>query len=143
LAVACEDTETQRNGIVLVMWGIGEGIQSPKRSDYTSEFGVTTIPISVTMEAGAYIMFLPVCTEARQLFDSMPVRIACVHQCFDDTPLFQFYRGMTVMMMNGTNNKMRLQTHVGRSSCEIRYRLLGYGIPVDCTCTTLEIHISI
>jgi hypothetical protein len=78
--------------------------------------------------------------EARQLFNSIPVRIACVHQCFDDTPLFQFYRGMNVLMMNGAFNKMRLQTHLGSSSCEIRYKLLGYGIPVDCTCSSIRDH---
>jgi hypothetical protein len=34
--VATGDTETQRNGIVVVMWGIGEGIPSPDPSDLTS-----------------------------------------------------------------------------------------------------------
>jgi hypothetical protein len=71
--------------------------------------------------------------EAQQLTDSLPLRIACVHQCFEDTLLFQFYRACVVMMMNGPNNKMRMQTHLGNSCCEVRYRLLGYGIPVDCT----------
>jgi hypothetical protein len=77
-------------------------------------------------------------TESKQLVDSLPLRIACVHQCFNDTPLFQIYRAICVMMMNGTNNKMRMQTHLGSSSCEIRYRLLGYGIPVDCTFFTIN-----
>jgi hypothetical protein len=131
LIVACGDTETERNGIVIVMWGIGHGIPSPDRSEYISEFGETK---SVSGMLGLELMFLSYCTEASQLFDSMPVRIACAHQCFDDTPLFQFYRGMTVLMMNGTNNKLRMQTHLGSSSCEIRYRLQGYGIPVDCKC---------
>jgi hypothetical protein len=35
--VASEDEETQRNGIVIVLWGIGEGIQYPDPSDLTSE----------------------------------------------------------------------------------------------------------
>jgi hypothetical protein len=82
-------------------------------------------------------MFLPFSTVSRQLADSLPLRITCIHQCSPDTPIFQFYRAVFVMMMNGTNNKMRLQTHVGSSSCEVRYRLLGYGIPVDCTCSSI------
>ena len=85
------------------------------------------------------LMFLFSFTEARRFADSMPLRIACVHLCFEDTPLFQFYRGICVLMMKGANNKMRLQTHIGSSCCEIRYRLLGYGIPVDCTFSTLGI----
>jgi hypothetical protein len=77
-------------------------------------------------------MFHSTFPEGRQLTESMPVRIACMHQCFYNTPLFQLYRAVFVMMMNGADNKIRIQTHVGCSSCEIRYRLLGYGIPVDC-----------
>jgi hypothetical protein len=36
--VASEDTETQRNGIVVIIWGVGEGVPSSEYSDYTSEF---------------------------------------------------------------------------------------------------------
>jgi hypothetical protein len=71
-------------------------------------------------------MFLSFGVESQQITNAIPLRIASVHLCFDDTSLFQFYRGMIVMTMNGAFNKMRLQTHVGSSSCEIRYRLLGY-----------------
>jgi hypothetical protein len=78
-------------------------------------------------------MFLSSFTEGRHLVDSLPLRVVCVHQCFDDTPLLQLYRGMTLLTVNSGYIKMRLQTHVGSSSFEIRYRLLGYGIPVDCT----------
>jgi hypothetical protein len=81
-------------------------------------------------------MFISHYEEARQFADSLPLRIACVHQCSDDTPLFQFFRAVFMMLMNGKNNKMRIQTHLGNSSCEVRYRLLGYGIPVHCTCSS-------
>jgi hypothetical protein len=36
--VACEDEETQRNGIVLVLWGLGEELYLPDPCDLTSEF---------------------------------------------------------------------------------------------------------
>jgi hypothetical protein len=39
--VASEDDETQRKGIVLVLWGIGDQFQSPDPSDLASEFEVT------------------------------------------------------------------------------------------------------
>jgi hypothetical protein len=76
--------------------------------------------------------------EAQQLIGSIPLRIASVHQCFEDTLLFQFYRAVIVMSMNGTKNKLRMQTHLGSSCCEVRYRLMGYGIPVDCTFASIR-----
>jgi hypothetical protein len=112
------------------MWGIGEGIPPPVRSDYTSEFGVAT---SVSVVWVMKLIIFSYSSEAKRLFDSLPARIACVHHCFYDTPLFQLYRALMVLQMNGANNKMRLQTHLGNSCCEVRYRLLGYGIPVDRT----------
>jgi hypothetical protein len=41
-------------------------------------------------------------------------------------------------MMTGANNKLRLQTHLGNSS-EVRYKLLGYGIPVECKWKQVDI----
>jgi hypothetical protein len=135
--VACEDEDTQRNGIVLVPWGFGEGIQYPDQSDLTSELVDENVNIWNMMNQ---LTSLSYTTEGRQLTDSLPLRIACFHQCFPDSPLFQFYRAVFVMIMNGANDKMRLQTHLGSSSCEIRYRLLGYGIPVDRTCSSIRDH---
>jgi hypothetical protein len=83
----------------LVLWGIGEGLQSPHPSDLTSEFVVyLTMSISeILMKWHLMFGFFPLlCIEARQLLDSLPLRIACVHQCCHDTPLFQFYRGLGV-----------------------------------------------
>jgi hypothetical protein len=77
------------------------------------------------------LMLHSTCTESRQHIDSIPLRIVSVHQCFDDNPLY-------VMMMSGINNKMRMQFFLGNSSCESRYRLLGCGIPVDCTCSSVS-----
>jgi hypothetical protein len=77
------------------------------------------------------LMLHSTCTESTQHIDSIPLRIVSVHQCFDDNPLY-------VMMMSGINNKMRMQFFLGNSSCESRYRLLGCGIPVDCTCSSVS-----
>lgn len=60
----------------------------------------------------------------------MPVRVASIHQCFKNTPVYQLIRAINVLMMQGADNKMRLLTHLG-DDCEIRYKLLGFGIPVD------------
>jgi hypothetical protein len=74
----------------------------------------------------------------QRLLDAVPLRVACLHECCDDNPIFQVYRTINVLMMTGANNKLRLQTHLGNSS-EVRYKLLGYGIPVECKWKQVDI----
>jgi hypothetical protein len=53
-----------------------------------------------------------------------------MHQCFENTPAYRVIRAVNTLMMQGADNKMRLQTHLGED-WELRYKLMGYGIPVD------------
>jgi hypothetical protein len=65
------------------------------------------------------------------LFESMPLRCASIHLCFENTPAYRVLRAVNTLMVQGADKKMRVQTHLG-DDWELRYKLLGYGIPVDC-----------
>jgi hypothetical protein len=75
---------------------------------------------------------------ASLLLDSMPLRFASRHQCFANTPVYRVLRAVNTLVMQGAINKMRLQTHLG-DDWELRYKLLGYGIPMDCKSMCFEL----
>ena len=70
-------------------------------------------------------------TVATALFQNFPVRVVCIHQCFDNTPILRVFRAVNALMLKGAKQKVRLLTHLG-DNWEVRYNLLSYGIPVDC-----------
>ena len=70
-------------------------------------------------------------TVSTRLFQDLPVRVVSIHQCFDDTPVMQMFRAVNALMLKGAKQKIRLLTHLG-DNWEVRYKLLSYGIPVDC-----------
>ncbi|KAG7344954.1 hypothetical protein IV203_032485 [Nitzschia inconspicua] len=103
LFVASRDIETQQKGLVFVSWGKGEATHWPHKEELI---------------------------RADRLFSSMPVRFASIHQCFNNTPMFKLLMALNILVIKGAGNKMRLQTHL-EDDCEVRYKLLTFGIPVD------------
>jgi len=100
--VASCDEETQRNGLVFVLWGFCEdGVPFPDREE--------NIKIAPMVEA-------------------LPIRISSLHFCFKDSPAIRMARAMIILMAG--ENKKRIITHL-EDQWEQRYRLMGYGIPVD------------
>ena len=51
--------------------------------------------------------------------------------CFENTPIFRLLRSITVRMLQGADKKVRVLVHL-EDEWEVRYVLLGFGIPVDC-----------
>lgn len=62
--------------------------------------------------------------------NSVPVRYAAVHQSFGNSPILHLVRAINALMMQA-GNRIRLVLH-SEDDWEMRYKLLGYGIPIDC-----------
>jgi hypothetical protein len=60
---------------------------------------------------------------------SFPYRFAALHFCLPDAPLFHVLRAISVTTAID-DNRVRMRFPMGRN-VEIRYQLLGYGIPVS------------
>lgn len=101
--VATEDLDTQRNGVVIVIWpGPADmKLASPNRKEHV---------------------------EGSRIFDSVPMRLCCMHFCFRDTPLYRLIKAGLVMMLG--EQKARFRLLVGED-LELRYDIMGYGIPMD------------
>ena len=70
------------------------------------------------------------------MLESLPVRVASIHQSFDDTPILRLLRAVLAGVLLGADKKIRLQCHF-EDDWEIRYKLLGYGIPIDSKLTVV------
>lgn len=103
---AAEDVESQRKGVVFLVWpGANSSVRNiPSQKDRLLHM---------------------------QCNDAAPIRIAAVHFCFPNEPFFHFLRSIMTMTM-GVTYRLRLKFHVGEG-VELQYRLKSYGIPVDLT----------
>lgn len=68
---------------------------------------------------------------SHKALSGLPIRIAAIHQAFEDNAFGKIGTTVLKLMMKGAANKIRLQTHP-EQDWELKYKLLGYGIPVDC-----------
>ena len=124
------DEETQKKGIVFVMWGKG----SPRIPDAGGDPS-SKLVLSFVMFGLFALHFLSHSHEilipgGRRMMECLPVRVASIHQSFDDTPVLRLLRAVLVAILLGADKKIRLQCHF-EDDWEIRYKLLGFGIPVD------------
>ena len=103
VAVA-NDVETQRNGIVIVVW-----------FDANYEIKLSN-PLTRRSPFKDYSSW-------------ECVRASAIHVCNPDTPASRF-RQSIVAFLAGQNQRSRLKFHVGES-VELRYYLQGYGIPTE------------
>eukprot|EP00531_Pseudo-nitzschia_arenysensis_P020497 CAMPEP_0116138764 /NCGR_PEP_ID=MMETSP0329-20121206/12951_1 /TAXON_ID=697910 /ORGANISM="Pseudo-nitzschia arenysensis, Strain B593" /LENGTH=318 /DNA_ID=CAMNT_0003633759 /DNA_START=244 /DNA_END=1197 /DNA_ORIENTATION=- len=61
--------------------------------------------------------------------DGLPMRVASLHLCFEDKPIYRLLNSLFHFTMN-PYLKSRYKVHIGEP-LEIRYELQGYGIPTD------------
>jgi hypothetical protein len=108
--VLSQDLETQKQGVVLLFWGV------PEMSPYHKEY--KPIP---DMEGEKL--------SNAKLFASPPVRISAVHFCSPDNTFFRFVSGIVIVSM-GMDQRVRVRTHCG-NIMECRYWLMTFGIPVE------------
>jgi hypothetical protein len=84
--VAGEDEETQRNGIVNVYWP-GE-INFPDKRE---------------------------AEEADRVLSAVPCRIAALHQCLQDGPLFRLMNAVVILSLD-VETKTRIKFHTGKKA---------------------------
>lgn len=103
LVVAAEDEETQRKGLVIVNYFIGQLtlVKDVDRRDVEQGSGAT---------------------------HWIPIKICCIHQCINDLVLRTLAKLIVLDM--GQRRRIRSRSHTGTHS-EIQYALLSFGIPVD------------
>eukprot|EP00529_Nitzschia_sp_RCC80_P010799 CAMPEP_0113454234 /NCGR_PEP_ID=MMETSP0014_2-20120614/7759_1 /TAXON_ID=2857 /ORGANISM="Nitzschia sp." /LENGTH=625 /DNA_ID=CAMNT_0000345635 /DNA_START=20 /DNA_END=1897 /DNA_ORIENTATION=- /assembly_acc=CAM_ASM_000159 len=101
--VATDDVDTQRNGVVIIIWPGPEDMKlsSPNRMEHV---------------------------EGNRIFEAVPMRVCSMHFCFRDTPLYRLIKAGLVMMLGEQKTRFRLL--VGED-LELRYDIMGYGIPMD------------
>ena len=127
--VASEDEETQKKGVIGIHWIKGESVPIPDRREPTSKQ-------CLLFTCYCFLLFctnIRCCcfgTGSKRFFEAIPVRLTSIHQCLDKSPLTQIIRSLTALMMK---SDIRLQLHL-ENTWEVRYRLMSYGIPVDCKC---------
>ena len=56
------------------------------------------------------------------------MRIACIHYCFRDSPIYRVIKAVSLLMMG--RNKTRTMVHIG-GDLEMRYAIQSFGISVD------------
>lgn len=100
---ATDDVETQRKGVVIVIW--------PGPADVRFSFPNSKEHV-----------------EGSRIFDTVPMRVCSLHFCFRDTPLFFSFKAILVLILG--DQKTRLRLLVGEDM-ELRYELMGYGVPID------------
>jgi len=132
--IASEDIETQRKGIVIVGWPSDEIISGdsgniPMSEDESKcsdgEGGNTSVweqslRPSIANVEGVYQV---------KAIDGLPIRIAALHFCIQNRPVYRILNSLFFFALN-SSYKLRYKVHIGEP-LEIRYKLQGYGIPVD------------
>jgi hypothetical protein len=107
--VASEDTETQRNGVVVIFWP-----------------GMDNIDGHIPNSRHRLLV--------RKTVMGMPTRSASIHFCFPNTHFFNILRSVLTMVMSPLH-RLRVKLHTGERM-EMQYELMGYGIPISLIPTT-------
>jgi len=102
--VFSNDVESQRKGMVNVLWPEGDfsEIQMPLHNDSRNLL--------------------------KKVIAAAPLRLVAVHICFPDTLYFNLLRSFLILTFSSQRSRMKF--HVG-TSIERRYSLQGFGIPVE------------
>lgn len=133
--IASEDIETQRKGLVIIGWPCDEiisGSNSPmseddtRSSDGSAMGGIgdsvweRNIRPNIANVEGIYQV---------KSVDGLPIRIAALHFCIQNRPVYRILNSLFYFTLD-SSYKSRYKVHIGEP-LEIRYKLQGYGIPVD------------
>jgi len=105
-----EDVETQRRGIVWIVWGRPD-------MDKILKFPGTPGNKRIVLPNGGE------CNNAAQ------IRVVAIHMCLPPTPFFRLVKSFYVLIIHDTHLQ-RMVFHHGTQT-EMRYKLMGFGIPVS------------
>jgi len=133
--VVSEDIETQRKGIVIVLWPFDEQTEttntttvaaSPKvgtqtASDPDNEHNWENIRQKITNDTYSYF---------QKYNNSSPVRVASIHQFYEDTPLNRALSALYVFYGLRKEHWSLYRCHFGEE-IELRYKLANFGIPEE------------
>jgi hypothetical protein len=104
-AVDYNDIETQKRGIVVVIWPVSDvAMNQLKNKEQLIE-------------------------KQKNYFKGSPVRVCAYHFCVPDRPFFHFLKMIFAFTLEN-NQVSRLKYHVGQVT-ELQYLIKGYGLPVD------------
>lgn len=133
--VVSEDIETQRKGIVIVLWPFDEQTESSNSSSTTiaqkklngaqeasdpeNEHNWENIRQSITKDTSSYF---------QKYNNSSPLRIASIHQFYKDTPLNRALSALYVFYGLKKEQWSLYRAHFGEE-VENRYKLTNFGIP--------------
>jgi len=138
--IASEDVETQRKGVVAVVWpsdppkptthgggasGTGSGLSS----------GVSSCSSESEDEGSQWEGFLrPKYSKNdiayhKRYYHAQPIRVAAMHWCSQDKPIYRILNSLHYFSLD-SKSQSRYKVHFG-ASVEIRYYLQAFGIPVD------------
>jgi len=106
--ICTEDVETQRNGMVAIAWGGTDQDLKELKMPAKSE----------------RIMH----SSGRSFDSGMPIRVVAIHVCNADSAFYRLVRSFYVLVMP-YSFLARIIFHHG-AKVEMRYILMGYGIPV-------------
>ena len=100
---ALEDEETQRRGVVSVLYNMGDSMDATDDSDLLKE-----VPAAM---------------------EYLPYKFVSCHMCFENPPRVNAFARM-LLGVCGSNYRSRVRLHTG-SQTEIQHSLLTYGLPLD------------
>jgi hypothetical protein len=99
---ASMDEQTQKRGIVFVVWGF----RSMMKDDTEEIF------------------------RSVRVRDSVPFRTACVHLCYDDESLRPYVTGSPFYHLKNKAQRARYRKHLVRKPADIVFQLQTFGIPI-------------
>jgi len=102
-----EDTESQRKGLVGVLWW--------------PTLGCSQTELSYAPGPRDHIL-------GARLYAGNPARVAAIHICLPNKPLFALLRSVFLLAIGDA--RQRIKVHAGEGLA-VQYSLHGYGIPVD------------
>lgn len=118
--VASESVESQRKGMI--------HIAIHNYSEYSDGSEREENPPSNDPEEVSGLPSMAFAKNSLKRSHGLPMRSVSFHCCTPDTPFFTLFRSITSLMLG--ENRVRLKMHVGHD-LENRYKLNGYGIPLD------------
>jgi hypothetical protein len=109
MTTASNDIETQKKGVILIVWPGGAA----------KDWKIPREPSSRARHLSS------------QRHDVVPVRYAAYHYCMHDNPILRAVRSVAILYGgSGRMTKSRIRMHMGED-IELRYAMQGYGVPVD------------
>jgi len=133
--IVSEDIESQRKGMIVVGWpsdnmntntNTSDDDTKSSESDGGGSTGSEYNRWEQTLRPNIANLFVNYIAKS---FKGMPMRIAAMHICFQDQPIYRILNSMVYFAVTNYA-KARFKIHIGEP-LEIRYKLQGFGIPVD------------